>query len=57
MIASLDFVAVPTRDPDRARSFYVDTLGLRPDEKAQYEFWVGQRALRCGSRSGWGSRS
>ena len=42
MIASLDFVAVPTRDPDKARSFYVDTLGLRPDEKAQYEFWVGQ---------------
>ena len=42
MITSLDFVAVPTRDPDRARSFYVDTLGLRPDEGAQYEFWVGE---------------
>ncbi len=42
MITSLDFVAVPTRDPDRARSFYVDTLELRPDDNAQYEFWVGE---------------
>ena len=41
MITSLDFVAVPSTDPDRARAFYVDTLGLRPDAKAQYEFWVG----------------
>ena len=41
MISKLDFVAVPTEDPDRARAFYVDTLGLRPDEKGQYEFWVG----------------
>ena len=42
MITGLDFVAVPTREPDRARSFYVDTLGLRPDEDALYEFWVGE---------------
>ncbi len=41
MISSLDFVAVPSTDPDRTRSFYVDTLGLRPDEHGQYEFWVG----------------
>ena len=41
MITSLDFVAVPSTDADRTRAFYVDTLGLRPDPKANYEFWVG----------------
>ena len=42
MINKLDFVAVPSQDPERARAFYVDTLGLRPDENARFEFWVGQ---------------
>lgn len=42
MTTSLDFVAVPTRDRDRARQFYIETLGLRPDEKAEFEFWVGE---------------
>ncbi|MGH2958553.1 MAG: VOC family protein [Solirubrobacterales bacterium] len=42
MITSLDFVGVPSTDADRSRAFYVDTLGLRPDDKAQYEFWVGE---------------
>jgi catechol 2,3-dioxygenase-like lactoylglutathione lyase family enzyme len=41
MISKLDFIGIPTRDPDRARAFYVDTLGLAPDEHGQYEFWVG----------------
>ena len=41
MITSLDFVAVPSTDSERTRSFYVDTLGLKPDEKARFEFWVG----------------
>jgi catechol 2,3-dioxygenase-like lactoylglutathione lyase family enzyme len=41
MIAKLDFVGVPSTDPERTRSFYVDTLGLRTDEKARFEFWVG----------------
>ena len=41
MITKLDFVAVPTRDPDRARAFYIETLGLRADDDAQYEFWAG----------------
>lgn len=40
-ISKLDFVAVPSRDAARSRAFYLGTLGLRPDEKAQYEFWVG----------------
>src|SRR5215210_7207434 len=42
MISSLDFVAVPSTDSERTRAFYVDTLGLRPDDKAQFEFWVGE---------------
>jgi catechol 2,3-dioxygenase-like lactoylglutathione lyase family enzyme len=41
MISKLDFVAVPSQDADRSRAFYVDTLGLKPDAKADYEFWVG----------------
>jgi catechol 2,3-dioxygenase-like lactoylglutathione lyase family enzyme len=40
MITGLDFVAVPSQDSERSRAFYVDTLGLRPDEKGRFEFWV-----------------
>lgn len=42
MITSLDFVAVPSTDPDRTIAFYTETLGLRKDAKADYEFWVGE---------------
>ena len=42
MITGLDFVAVPSTDAQRSRDFYVDTLGLRPDTKANFEFWVGE---------------
>lgn len=41
MITGLDFIGVPTTDPERSRAFYVETLGLRPDENSDYEFWVG----------------
>ena len=41
-VTGLDFVAVPSTDWPRSRAFYVDTLGLRPDAKAQGEFWVGE---------------
>jgi catechol 2,3-dioxygenase-like lactoylglutathione lyase family enzyme len=40
MITKLDFIGVPSRDADRTRAFYVETLGLRPDPKSDYEFWV-----------------
>lgn len=40
-ITKLDFVGVPSTDAERSRTFYIDTLGLRPDGKAKYEFWVG----------------
>lgn len=42
MINGLDFIGIPSTDPDRSRAFYVDTLGLRPDENSDYEFWVGE---------------
>jgi len=42
MISGIDFVGVPTQDPERSRAFYVETLGLRPDPKGQFEFWVGE---------------
>lgn len=41
MITSLDFVAVPSTDPDRTIAFYTETLGLPKDPSADYEFWVG----------------
>ena len=41
MITKLDFVGVPSTDAERSRTFYIDTLGLRPDDKARFEFWVG----------------
>jgi catechol 2,3-dioxygenase-like lactoylglutathione lyase family enzyme len=40
-VTGVDFVAVPSTDWRRSREFYVDTLGLRPDEHGQAEFWVG----------------
>src|SRR5829696_8428886 len=42
MITGLDFVGIPSQDADRARSFYVDTLGLRPDPNSSYEVWCGE---------------
>ena len=41
MISKLDFLAVPSQDAERSRTFYVDTLGLRPDDNARFEFWAG----------------
>ena len=44
-ITRADFVAVPSTDWERSRAFYVDTLGLRPDEHAQGEFWAGAQCF------------
>jgi catechol 2,3-dioxygenase-like lactoylglutathione lyase family enzyme len=41
-ITGVDFVAVPSTDWKRSQRFYVDTLGLRPDETREAEFWVGE---------------
>ncbi len=41
-ITRVDTVGVPSRDTERSRRFYVETLGLRPDENAANEFWIGE---------------
>jgi catechol 2,3-dioxygenase-like lactoylglutathione lyase family enzyme len=41
MITKLDMVGVPSQDSERSRSFYIETLGLRPDERGRFEFWAG----------------
>ena len=45
MIEKLDFVGVPTQDVDRAKAFYGETLGLRRDDHAETDFWVGDTCL------------
>jgi catechol 2,3-dioxygenase-like lactoylglutathione lyase family enzyme len=42
MISKVDFVAIPSQDPERSRRFYVETLGLRPDDSTESEFWAGE---------------
>lgn len=42
MITKLDFVGIPSTDAERSRAFYVETLGLRPDSRGRFEFWVGE---------------
>jgi catechol 2,3-dioxygenase-like lactoylglutathione lyase family enzyme len=44
-VSGLDFVAIPSQDAERARAFYGETLGLRPDEHTATEFWVGDTCL------------
>jgi catechol 2,3-dioxygenase-like lactoylglutathione lyase family enzyme len=41
-IEKVDTVGVPSQDTERSRRFYVETLGLRPDERSWNEFWVGE---------------
>ncbi len=41
-VEKLDFVGIPSRDAERTRTFYVETLNLRPDERSHHEFWVGE---------------
>jgi predicted enzyme related to lactoylglutathione lyase len=42
VITKLDFIGVPSTDPERSRTFYLETLGLRPDPHGRFEFWVGE---------------
>ena len=41
LIQELDFIGIPSQDADRARRFYRDVLGMRPDGHAEYEQWAG----------------
>lgn len=44
-ITGLDFIGIPSRDAERSRGFYIDTLGLRPDEHSRFEAWAGETCL------------
>ncbi len=41
MITGTDFIGIPSTDSERSRSFYVETVGLRPDQQARFEVWAG----------------
>lgn len=45
MITKLDYVAIPSRDAERSRGFYAETLGLRADDHGRFEFWAGETCL------------
>ncbi len=40
-IKRLDFLGIPSQDADRSRTFYTEVLGMRRDERAEYEVWAG----------------
>lgn len=42
MISDIDFIGIPSQDAERSRAFYVETLGLRQDQRSESEFWVGK---------------
>jgi len=41
MISGIDFIGIPSQDAERSRAFYVETLGLKADDHARFEFWAG----------------
>jgi len=41
-ISKVDSIGIPSQNTERSREFYVETLGLQPDQHASNEFWVGQ---------------
>jgi catechol 2,3-dioxygenase-like lactoylglutathione lyase family enzyme len=50
-ISRLDFVGVPSRDGERTRKFYVETLGLRPAKaRSDLEVKVGGNDLMLHNR-------
>lgn len=53
-IAKVDSVGIPSTDWERSRQFYVETLGLRPDEHARGEFWVGGTCFAIWMPEQWG---
>jgi predicted enzyme related to lactoylglutathione lyase len=41
-ISKVDSVGIPSSNTERSLAFYVETLGLRPDERSSNEFWIGE---------------
>lgn len=54
-ITKVDTVGVPSRNTERSRRFYVETLGLRPDERSRNEFWVGDTCFAIWEPAQWGA--
>ncbi len=54
LISKVDSVGVPSRDWQRSKRFYVETLGLRPDERSQNEFWIGDTCFGIWEPEKWG---
>ena len=48
LIQELDFIGIPSQDAERARSFYRDVLGMRPDGHADYEQWAADSFICVG---------
>ena len=44
-VERVDFITIPTRDPERARAFYHETLGLPRDPRNADELTAGQVTL------------
>ena len=44
-VERVDFITIPTRDPERARAFYHETLGLPLDPNNPAEVTAGQVTL------------
>jgi predicted enzyme related to lactoylglutathione lyase len=53
-ISRVDAIGIPSSNSDRSRAFYVETLGLRPDEHSHYEFWVDQTCFAIWEPAQWG---
>ena len=53
-IAKVDAVGIPSTDWERSRRFYIETLGLRPDENAKAEFWAGDTCFGIWMPEQWG---
>jgi catechol 2,3-dioxygenase-like lactoylglutathione lyase family enzyme len=54
-IPKVDTVGIPSQDTERSRRFYVETLGLRPDERSWNEFWVGETCFAIWEPARWGA--
>jgi catechol 2,3-dioxygenase-like lactoylglutathione lyase family enzyme len=54
-ISRVDTIGIPVQDADRARRFYLQTLELRPDPNARYEFWVGETCFAIWQPAQWGA--
>ena len=53
-IPRVDAVGIPSTDWERSRRFYIETLGSRPDEHSQGEFWIGDTCFAIWMPEQWG---